>query len=102
MQDDMRDDHIEDSTPKAGAPRVVTAGKYRDGVLMGRISIHAYTKHGSTSMLAVMAPEFLEVGETLVTDAWILASRNFRVVAAVTKPMKIAGTWYEVKATAKV
>ena len=100
--DDAQMNDEQATTPKAQTARVVSAGKYRDGVLMGRVEIHAYTKHGSTSMLAVMPPDHLEAGETLVTEAWILGSRNFVVVGEHSKPMKIVGTWYDVKATKKI
>jgi hypothetical protein len=92
---------MEDNSESAGkAPaRVIRASRYRDGLPAGKTEIIASTKHGTTAMLSVMPPEKLEIGETLVTDAFILGTRNFVVLAEHKKPMKLPGTWYEVRAT---
>jgi|GEM_PF-5433373 len=80
-------------------PRVIQASHYRGGVLLGKIKIHASTKHGSTTIVSVMQPAELEASDTLVTESWMFAARNFIVVGKHDRTMKIAGNWYEVSAT---
>lgn len=53
-------------------------------------------------MIGVKPPATLATGEALVTDAWVLGSRNFVVVGEHTKPMKIPGNWYVVRVTKSV
>ncbi len=86
--------------PAPPAPRVINASHYRDGVLMGKIQIHASTKHGTTLMVSVMPPLELDEGDTLVTESWMFAARNFVVLGKHDRPMKIPGNWFQVR-TAK-
>ena len=94
--------HMEDETnsEKASPPaRLIQASHYRGGVLQGKIQIHASTKHGSTTIISVMPPAELEANDTLITESWMFAARNFVVVGKHDRAMKIAGNWYEVSAT---
>ncbi len=85
------------SDTTAQSARVIPANRYRGDVLYGTVEIHAYTKHGATSMVSVLPPESLEKGEVLKTQAWILGAKQFVVVAEHKRPMKIPGLWYEVR-----
>lgn len=82
------------STPS----RIITAIKFNGATPQGSFEIHAYTKHGETCMISVMPPTKLNAGETFKTPVWILGAKQFTVVSEHTKPMKIPGVWYVVKA----
>jgi hypothetical protein len=73
------------------------ADRFHDKKFLGEIEIHAYTKHGPTSILSVMPPTELSEGDTLKTDTWILGAKEFVVLKAHTRPMKLPGVWYEVR-----
>ena len=79
------------------AKRVVVADRYRDGTMVGELEIHAYTKHGSSSIIGVLPSETLEPGEVLKTKAWVLGARQLVVLGEHKKPLKLAGRWYEVR-----
>ncbi len=81
----------------APAARIIKAERYRGKALIGFVDIHAYTKHGSTCMISVMPPQNLQTGEVLKTRVWILGAKEFVVMIEHQKPMKLPGTWYEVK-----
>ncbi len=84
---------------KIATARVILASRSLNGVSIGKVEVLSATKHGDTPMIGVKPPAKLEAGEALVTDAWVLGSRNFVVVGEYEKPMKIPGTWYVVRMT---
>jgi len=79
---------------KIATARVILASRS-----LNKVEVLSATKHGDTPMIGVKPPAKLEAGEALVTDAWVLGSRNFVVVGEYEKPMKIPGTWYVVRMT---
>ncbi len=89
----------DESDTKGASPttRVIKAERYRGKALAGFVEIHAYTKHGTTSMISVMPPENLQIGEILKTRVWILGAKEFEVLSEHKKAMKLPGTWYEVR-----
>jgi hypothetical protein len=78
-------------------PRIIDATHYRDSTLMGPIEIIGSTKHGTTTLLAVADDSTLQDGDKVKTKSFVLNAREFIVKALHTKPMKIAGVWYEVR-----
>jgi hypothetical protein len=77
-------------------PRIVDGSYYRDDTLMGPIEIIGSTKHGTTTLLAV-EDDIFEKGDRIKAKSFVLAVREFVVIGRHEKPMKIAGTWYEVR-----
>jgi hypothetical protein len=95
----MRMTNDESSEPKATTARIIIATRSLNGNPRGTVELISATKHGHTPLIAVKPPTTLAAGEALVTDGWVLGSRNFVVVGEHTKPMKIPGTWYVVRVT---
>jgi hypothetical protein len=81
-------------------PRIVEATLTRGAVSLGHVDIIGSTKMGSTALLAFETDEVVEDGDRLKTKVYILNSREFEIVKAHAKPMKIPGVWYEVRTIA--
>lgn len=77
--------------------RIITASRFQKGVASGKIEIQAYTKHGSTTIVGISPPDELVKGETLKTKERMFGAKEFRVLGAHKKPMKLPGDWYEVQ-----
>ena len=78
------------------APRIVEASHFRGSTLLGPVNIIASTKHGDTALLAFADAETVRAGDRLKTKSFLLNAREFEIARAHDRPMKIAGTWYEV------
>lgn len=93
----MTNDDSSDNKPTGKPARIILASRSMNGVSLGEVEILASTKHGPTELIGVKPPATLEAGEELVTDTWILSSRNFIVVGPHDRAMKLPGTWYVVR-----
>ncbi|HVK60437.1 MAG TPA: hypothetical protein VM432_02755 [Bdellovibrionales bacterium] len=78
-------------------PRVILANLLRKGATTDQVEIHSHTKHGDTSLMSVKSNNPLVKGDVLKTKEWLFSSREFIIIGPHSKPMKIAGDWYEVK-----
>ena len=78
-------------------PRIVEATLFRGAESLGPIQIVGSTKHGTTTLLAFATEDIVRDGDKLKTKAFLLNAREFLIVRAQTKPMKIPGAWYEVR-----
>lgn len=95
----MTNDESPNNKPAGQPARVIFASRSMNGVAIGKVEILASTKHGSTALIGIKPPTTLDAGEELITDTWIMGSRNFIVEGDHDRPMKLPGTWYVVRST---
>jgi hypothetical protein len=86
-----------DKTMTTPPARIIKAAQYRDATYKDEVDIIAHTKHGSTLLIGVDPMADVLPKDVLKTKVWILNGKDFQVLQAHGRPMKIPGKWFEVK-----
>ena len=89
-------------TEQTPSSRIIKADQYRNGVYANEVDIVAYTKHGSTLLIGFDPMTSVEPRDVFKTKVWIFNAKDFQVLQAHDREMKLPGKWFVVKTLPRV